>query len=519
MKPSEIKNFVSIIKSFGYNTLLLYTEDTYEVKGEPYFGYMRGRYSLSELKDIKEYCAISGVELIPCIQTLAHLNQIFRWSKYREICDMNDILLPGDERTYALIENMFISLREVWEGGYIHVGMDEAHNLGRGRYFDLHGGVDRFHILSEHLNRVIKIAEKYGFKPIIWSDMFFRLANNGNYYPENPVFGEDAKKALPQNLSLCYWDYYHEDESYFSKMLSAHEKSGAEIWFAGGAWTWTGFGSGNSKSFKTMFPAMRALKKTGVKNVFITMWGDNGKECSFYSVLPSLYAIRKIYDGEENIEEIKKTFKDITGEDFDALCYLDNVNFVVGNTDSNVNVSKFSLYNDPFNGFLDSTLKDGVGKEYSSLAEKYSALKKSSNSFGYIFNSAEKLCRLLSFKYDLGILTRKAYSSKDKKQVLSVIKKYRLAIKYLDEFYKVFSSLWYKENKPQGFDVQDIRLGGLRKRLESCAMRLNDFAKGKIDCIPELEEPILDYYGNGEDFKKDPPAFNYWADNVTCNSL
>lgn len=49
----------------GYNTLMLYTEDTYEVDGQPYFGYMRGRYSKAELRELDDYAAEKGMELIP----------------------------------------------------------------------------------------------------------------------------------------------------------------------------------------------------------------------------------------------------------------------------------------------------------------------------------------------------------------------------------------------------------------------------------------------------------------------
>ena len=38
MKPQIVKHFASIIKSMGYDTLMLYTEDTYEVDGQPLFG-------------------------------------------------------------------------------------------------------------------------------------------------------------------------------------------------------------------------------------------------------------------------------------------------------------------------------------------------------------------------------------------------------------------------------------------------------------------------------------------------
>lgn len=43
----------------GMNTVMLYMEDTYTIADEPYFGYMRGRYSPAELKEIDDYAASS----------------------------------------------------------------------------------------------------------------------------------------------------------------------------------------------------------------------------------------------------------------------------------------------------------------------------------------------------------------------------------------------------------------------------------------------------------------------------
>ena len=50
MSISGLKRFLPLLKKMGYNCVMLYTEDTYEIDGEPYFGYMRGRYSKDEMK-------------------------------------------------------------------------------------------------------------------------------------------------------------------------------------------------------------------------------------------------------------------------------------------------------------------------------------------------------------------------------------------------------------------------------------------------------------------------------------
>ena len=76
------RRFLPIAKKMGYNAIFLYAEDTYEVEGEPYFGYMRGRYTIDEMKELDELSASYGIEMIPCVQALAHLDTISKWGKY-----------------------------------------------------------------------------------------------------------------------------------------------------------------------------------------------------------------------------------------------------------------------------------------------------------------------------------------------------------------------------------------------------------------------------------------------------
>jgi hypothetical protein len=91
MTVSAFKKMVEILSSFGYNTIRLYTEDTYEVDGEPYFGYLRGRYTKDEIREMDAYAKQYGIELIPCIQTLAHQESLTKIPAYHAITDLDDI--------------------------------------------------------------------------------------------------------------------------------------------------------------------------------------------------------------------------------------------------------------------------------------------------------------------------------------------------------------------------------------------------------------------------------------------
>lgn len=89
---------------------------------------------------------------------------------------------------------------------------------GLGKYLDKNGYNDRTDILLKHLHKVRDIAKKYGFNIYMWSVMFFRLNNNGDYYGENTVPSSVASK-ISQGINQVYQDYYHEDESEYAKNL------------------------------------------------------------------------------------------------------------------------------------------------------------------------------------------------------------------------------------------------------------------------------------------------------------
>ena len=165
MKVETVKKFIRMSALMGFNALNIYTEDTYEIESEPYFGHLRGRYTVDELKELDDYAQKFGIEIVPCIQTLAHLNAIFNWPEYAPYKDIEDILNVGFEKTYELIEKMFVTMKAAFRSKQIHIGMDEAHFLGRGAYIDMFGYEKCSEIMKRHLARVIELCRKYGYTP------------------------------------------------------------------------------------------------------------------------------------------------------------------------------------------------------------------------------------------------------------------------------------------------------------------------------------------------------------------
>lgn len=531
VKPQKVKEFAGIIKQMGYDTLMLYTEDTYEIESQPYFGHLRGKYTKQELKDIDKYCVEIGIELVPCIQTLAHLNQMFVWNNiYDDINDCRDVLLVEEEKTNNLIRDMLKTLSECYTSRKIHLGMDEAYGLGDGKYKAKHGEQERFEILNRHLHTVCDMANEYGFKPMVWSDMFVKCARNMGLYDDcneqkKQEFFQKAK--LPENISLVYWDYYSTEKEVYDQKIKANKIFGREVCFAGGAWNWRGFAPYNAMSITRTDLAFDACRENNIDNIIITTWGDDSAECSPFAILPTLMFAAEKIKGNTNLEDIKKKFFGIVGADFDSFMLLDKMNYPGGyHTDIydedimahkilpykgdytyNYAPTKYLLYNDPFMGIRDYICTDADNSYYKDMKDKLENVD--AGKYSYLFESYIKLAEVLSVKSALGIKTRKAYLENNKDAITDLLNEYNIAINAIKAFIKAHRVRWFEENKPHGFDVQDIRLGGIMQRLESSKERLESFASGEIDSIPELEEKVL------------PPEIRstFWARSASVNNI
>ena len=516
----SIKKLILILKKIGYTSLMLYTEDTYEVINQPYFGYLRGRYSVEQLQEISKFGDDNGIEVVPCIQTLAHLNCIFRHQKYAEINDINDILLVDDGRTYKLIDDMFSSLEKEFTSRKVHIGCDEAHMLGLGKFKDLHGIEDRTDIFIRHLNKVKDIAFKHGFKPMMWSDMFFRLVSGGEYYDINAKISKEKIKKVPQDLSLVYWDYYHPDRETYEAMIKIHKQINPnDLYFAGGVWAWNGFAPLLSHGEANALAGVSTSIDNGIRNIIMTAWGDNGAECSLFSSLTTIFYAKEVADGIVDINKIKQDFFNVLGLNYDDFKLLELPNFLTNKAKGRdhllVDPCKYLLFNDPLQGYFDCKTNYEDEKLYEEYALKLKEAGKRNEEYAYLFNYLSSLCHLLAIKATLGAHIREAYQSKDKNSLSSYLPLIDETIVRLNDFCKECRNRWLKENNRSGLEVQQIRLGGLKERLIETKTVLKEYLDGKISSISELEEKILPIDDNG----KDPMYFNMYSKNATVNDL
>ncbi|WP_239618132.1 beta-N-acetylhexosaminidase [Cohnella mopanensis] len=489
----------------GLNTVMLYMEDTYSVDSEPYFGYMRGRYTYAELKEIDDYADQFGIEAFPSIQTLAHLEEFLKWQPVWDYRDTKGALIVGEDRTDRLIEKMIEAASAPFRSRKIHIGMDEAEELGRGKYLDRNGYRSRFEIMTEQLDKVLECTRRLGLKPMMWSDMFLKLAvgnagTESNYYDKNTSIPEEMARRIPKDVDMVYWDYVHLEPEDYENVIANHRPLGCNLVFAGAVWIFNTFGVNYGLSLNASDTALQVCKKEGIREAYATMWGDDGNEGNPFAALLGLqlYAEHAYSAEKPDREWVASRAKFCTGIEADAFLLMKDLDETPGAESDNrkqSNPSKFLLYQDVLLGLFDKQIEGlDMAGHYARLQHQIRSRRNPSADLDYLFEVPEKLCGVLKRKSEVGIELKRAYDAKDNAKLQEIATEVLPAIaEAVRELRNAHRVQWLRMFKPFGWEVIDIRYGGVVNRIDTAIYRLLDYVEGRIDRIEELEQERLVY--------------------------
>lgn len=503
MNVDTVKGLIRDHAVMGYNYIQLYTETTYEIPSEPYFGFKLGKYSQKELKELVEYSEIFGVEMIPCIQTLGHLSRLFDWGAFGDLHDIRDTMLVNYPGTYELIDKMLQSLEECFNTDKINLGMDEAYFLGFGRYnwFIDDSSPDRSMLFINHVKKVMELAKKHGFtKPSIWYDNLFEMNFKGYIVPPTDIwqngFAQKIRDEFP-DIKLIFWNYVIRDEKEFDRSIECIRQLSDDISFASMAHGYTSFAPENNISAKLVSTAKNGCVKHGINDLMVTWWGSN---ISPFALLPSYYDFAEKTSESDGVD-FEERSRFLFGYTYAEFCELDSPN-VIGSSETELSVAEgnnlpfYAIANDPLLGKLDLHVPSGCERIYSEKAVKLEKLAKYDSPYAFIFSFESSLCEYLAVRAELGLKIKKAYDERDVKNLKTIIDDIPDIIAATEKFSEDYSDYFMTYSKAFGREAWDLRFGGLCARLKSVAKILQNFIDGKVKNIPELDEERLPINAN-----------------------
>ena len=434
-----LKEYFTYLATMGYNQIWFYAEDMYEMPAKyAHFGYMRGRYSTEELRELDDFAYSIGIEIVPAIQTLGHMQHYLRWDEAAKYRETGMILKPGCEETYAFIRDMLIAASKPFRSKRIHVGLDETAGLGMGSSFDPKNYREPLDIFLEHANKVAEICEELGLRPMMWNDMVFCYSNDKHHkYALDTELSPEVMARVPKNMDLVYWNYEEEDcnEVYIDK----NRAIGNPVIFAGGVWIWGYAMPDNIWSGRFHEKALAACKKKGVEEVCLTVWTFTAIYQT--SLLEAARYAEHAY--EETSEKLPERFEFLTGASFDGFYDMGNfhakylegkIDYDSMNYEERFDGRKF-YFQDILLGLYDENLfREPRSEHYKLAADRYPALIRRQDKWSWLYEYCHSVFKLLSVKCFIAENLVPAYKS-DNKEMLHLI---------LEEKLPALEQLWYE---------------------------------------------------------------------------
>lgn len=485
--PEHFRVWLRRLALLGYNVAMVYTEAGYRLPDEPAFGYKRGSYTLEQMRALDEYAATLGIEMIGSIQALGHLEQVLKWSPYLGLRDTEHTLLVGDSGTAALVEKMIAFWTEAFRSRRLHVGMDETYDLGRGRSLDLHGYRPGLELYTEHLRLVAQTCERHGIRPIVWSDVLFKLAGGATHYDSSSRIPDEIRTALPRNVDLAYWDYYSPDQQHYRDRIEAHRALGYEPVMTSAVWSWPTPWHNWQHTEQFGGACVAACRESGVREMVFSMWSDDGAFWDLDSSLAGVTLMAEHCYGDGSVDEaaLAGRFAAVCGSDLAAHRAASRMN-------DRLQVCGV-LWDDPLQATylryaaresLD-VLRDASG-HYRDVADELAGREDdaSAGDLGHALIVAE----FLAAKTALAARLFDAYDTEDRAALQAVRADVAGIVPLIETLAESFRRRWLACCQPFGLEVIQIRFAGQAARYRELDRRLGEYLAGETETIAEIEE-------------------------------
>jgi len=225
--PRRILELLNVIAAARYNLLLVEWEDMFPWTIDHAFRNPTA-YSDAEVIESCRGAAERGIEVVPLVQSLGHMETFLsprRYHHLREVDHLADTLHPLAEGAVDLIRRMIDDvLRLMPNAKYFHLGGDEAPKLGvhpaSQKFVEQHG---KAALYLKHVEPLLDHLANRGIRPILWHDMMH------DWPPED--LHRIARKA-----DLMVWGYGEgPDQSqshYRTSVIEKFRHAGVQLWAA-----------------------------------------------------------------------------------------------------------------------------------------------------------------------------------------------------------------------------------------------------------------------------------------------
>ncbi len=257
----SLRDLVDVCVKLKLNTLMLYTEHTFRFRRHPQIGADASPLDAETMRDLDRYAARHHVELIPCLQSLGHMDHILALARYRDLAetDIGWTIAPTHPGSLDLLRDLYDEYLPNFRSPLFNANCDEPWDLGRGQSRTRSEELGPGGLYLEHICELRKLARQHGKRTMIWGDVV-------HAHPERIP-------EIPKDVLMLDW--WYEAEFAYDR-VEAFERNQLEFVVCPGTSSWNSLFPRVDNSIRNISGWASAGRKFGAVGLVNTDWGDFG---------------------------------------------------------------------------------------------------------------------------------------------------------------------------------------------------------------------------------------------------
>ncbi len=271
-RKATLEALVDLCARLRLNVLMLYVEHTFAFRRHPEIGEGASPLDAETILALDAYAADRGVELVPCLQSLGHMERVLSLPRYRRLAesDRRWSVSPSNPGTYAFLEQLYDEFLPLFRSKRFNANCDEPFDLGRGQSERRAPGKSPGELFAGHVEALSRLARKHGKQLMIWADFAYKHA-------------DQIPRLAPDTVLIDWWYEARFEADRIAKL----KRHGFEFWVSPGTSAWNCLFPRVANSEANIARWAQAGRRHGATGFLNTDWGDFGH----YNTLGgSLYA-------------------------------------------------------------------------------------------------------------------------------------------------------------------------------------------------------------------------------------
>ncbi len=257
----SLRALVELCVKLKLNALMLYTEHTFRFRRHPQIGAGASPLDAQTLRELDGYATARFVELIPCLQSLGHMEHILKLPAYAHLAESKRgwTISPQEPGTYELLGDLFEEYLPNFRSRLFNANCDEPFDLESDKSAVRAEQLGPGGVYLEHVRRVRDLAQLHGKRTMIWGDVV-------HAHPERIA-------EIDRDLVLLDWWY---EANFNYERVKVFAETGIEFFVCPGTSSWNSLFPRIENSRLNIARWADAGRRYGARGLINTDWGDFG---------------------------------------------------------------------------------------------------------------------------------------------------------------------------------------------------------------------------------------------------